>query len=49
MLHQLKEYVGEEPFKAGMTAYFERHAWGNTTLQDLADALAEASGRDVDA
>ena len=32
-----------------MTAYFARHAWGNTTLQDLIDALAAASGRDLDA
>ena len=49
VLHQLKEYVGEEQFKAGMTAYFARHAWGNTTLQDLIDALAAASDRDLDA
>jgi aminopeptidase N len=32
-----------------MAAYFARHAWGNTTLQDLIDALSEASGRDLDA
>jgi aminopeptidase N len=45
VLRQLMIYVGEERFAAGMTAYFARHAWGNTTLQDLIDALAEASGR----
>jgi aminopeptidase N len=49
VLHQLKEYVGEEQFKAGMTAYFAQHAWGNTTLQDLVDALAATSDRDLDA
>ncbi|MET1059366.1 MAG: aminopeptidase N [Nocardioides sp.] len=49
VLHQLKEYVGEERFKVGMTAYFAQHAWGNTTLQDLIDALAAASDRDLDA
>ncbi len=49
VLHQLKEYVGEEQFKAGMTAYFAQHAWGNTTLQDLVEALAAASDRDLDA
>ncbi|MER5215668.1 hypothetical protein ABT063_35370 [Streptomyces sp. NPDC002838] len=32
-----------------MTAYFARHAWGNTTLQDLIDALSEAGERDLDA
>ncbi|MEV4348234.1 aminopeptidase N [Actinoplanes sp. NPDC049596] len=49
VLHQLMTYVGEEHFVAGMKTYFGRHAWGNTTLQDLIDALAETSGRDLDA
>ncbi|MGI5460803.1 aminopeptidase N [Streptomyces sp. CA-249302] len=47
VLQQLMTYVGEERFRAGMAAYFARHAWGNTTLQDLIDALSEASGRDL--
>ncbi|GCB52106.1 aminopeptidase N [Streptomyces sp. NL15-2K] len=49
VLQQLMTYVGEERFRAGMTAYFARHAWGNTTLQDLIDALSESGGRDLDA
>ena len=49
VLWQLLIYVGEENFSVGMTAYFARHAWGNTTLQDLIDALAKASGRDLEA
>jgi aminopeptidase N len=49
VLRQLMAYVGEANFTAGMTAYFARHAWGNTTLQDLVDALAAASGRDLNA
>jgi aminopeptidase N len=49
VLQQLMTYVGEANFSAGMTAYFARHAWGNTTLQDLIDALAATSGRDLDA
>ncbi|MFG3691059.1 aminopeptidase N [Micromonospora sp. NPDC047740] len=48
VLRQLATYVGEENFVTGMKAYFARHAWGNTTLQDLIDALAAASGRDLD-
>ncbi|MFG2784180.1 aminopeptidase N [Streptomyces prunicolor] len=48
VLQQLKTYVGEERFRAGMAGYFTRHAWGNTTLQDLIDSLSEASGRDLD-
>lgn len=49
VLQQLMTYVGEERFRAGMTAYFARHAWGSATLQDLVDALSEAAGRDLDA
>jgi aminopeptidase N len=49
VLHQLMTYVGERDFVTGMKAYFARHRWGNTTLQDLIDALAEASGRDLEA
>ena len=48
VLHQLMTYVGEEAFVEGMRSYFADHAWGNTTLQDLMDALARASGRDLD-
>jgi len=48
VLAQLMTYVGEADFRTGMSAYFARHAWGNTTLQDLVDALASASGRDLD-
>jgi aminopeptidase N len=48
VLHQLMHYVGEPAFAAGMATYFERFAWGSTTLQDLIDVLAESSGRDLD-
>ena len=47
VLGQLMHYVGESTFEAGMAAYFTRHAWGNTTLQDLIEELASASGRDL--
>ncbi|MFJ9563420.1 aminopeptidase N [Streptomyces fuscichromogenes] len=49
VLLQLMTYVGEDRFRTGMAAYFARHAWGTTTLQDLIDALAEAGGRDLTA
>lgn len=48
VLQQLMTYVGEQAFSAGLTAYFAKHAWGNTTLQDLIDAISTASGRDLD-
>jgi aminopeptidase N len=47
VLKQLVAYVGDEAFFKGLRTYFKRHAWGNTRLSDLLDALAEASGRDL--
>ncbi|PBC79826.1 aminopeptidase N [Streptomyces sp. TLI_235] len=49
VLKQLVAYVGREPFLAGARAYFKRHAYGNTVLTDLLDALEETSGRDLTA
>ncbi|WP_417561811.1 aminopeptidase N [Microbacterium sp.] len=47
VLRQLSAYVGHDVFFAAARAYFARHAWGNTTLEDFLDALGEASGRDM--
>ena len=47
VLKQLAHYVGEDLFMTALRGYFRRHEYGNTTLQDLLDALAEASGRDL--
>ena len=47
VLKQLVAYVGLEPFLAGLRAYFNAHAWGNATFDDLLGALEEASGRDL--
>ena len=30
-----------------MRSYFRKHAWGNTTLDDLITEIASASGRDL--
>lgn len=46
-LKQLVAFVGEEPFFAGVREYFNDHAFGNTSLQDLLSALEKASGRDL--
>ncbi|MEA5155064.1 aminopeptidase N [Raineyella sp.] len=46
-LRQLVAYVGRDNFLAGVRQYFADHAYGNTTLQDLFDALQAASGRDL--
>ncbi|MBP2436032.1 aminopeptidase N [Microbacterium amylolyticum] len=47
VLKQLVAYVGEEAFFRGAQIYFARHAYGNTTLEDLLLALEETSGRDL--
>ncbi|MDQ1695277.1 MAG: aminopeptidase [Frankiaceae bacterium] len=47
VLKQLASYVDVEAFTAALRTYFRRHEYGNTTLQDLLDALGEASGRDL--
>ncbi|WP_127783503.1 aminopeptidase N [Rhodococcus sp. X156] len=47
VLKQLVAYVGQEPFLAGLRAYFAEHAYGNATFDDLLHALEEASGRDL--
>ncbi|TQM96122.1 aminopeptidase N [Ornithinimicrobium humiphilum] len=47
VLKQLVAYVGREPFRDGLRAYFAKHAWGNTTLADLLVELERTSGRDL--
>ncbi|HEY2299713.1 MAG TPA: aminopeptidase N [Jatrophihabitans sp.] len=47
VLKQLGSYVGVDAFLAGLRDYFERHAFGNTTLADLLSALERSSGRDL--
>ncbi len=47
VLKQLAHWVGHDAFYAATRAYFVKHAYSNTTLQDLLDDLTEASGRDL--
>ena len=46
-LRQLVAWVGEKEFVAGLRVYFGKHAWGNTTLDDLLTELSASSGRDL--
>ncbi|MDT0544389.1 MULTISPECIES: aminopeptidase N [Streptomyces] len=48
-LRQLVAWLGERNFLDGINAHFARHRFGNATLADFIDSLAEASGRDVHA
>ncbi|GAA2751900.1 aminopeptidase N [Kitasatospora cinereorecta] len=47
VLKQLVAYVGRDAFFEGARRYFKKHAFGNTVLADLLDALEETSGRDL--
>ncbi|BBZ76763.1 aminopeptidase [Mycolicibacterium anyangense] len=47
VLKQLVAYVGLEHFLAGLRDYFQAHAFGNATFDDLLGALEKASGRDL--
>jgi aminopeptidase N len=47
VLRQLVAWVGEDAFLAGLRAYFAKHAWSNTELNDLLVELEAASGRDL--
>jgi aminopeptidase N len=45
VIKQLVAYVGTDTFVTGLRSYFDAHAWGNATFDDLLSALEEASGR----
>ncbi|HSX36067.1 MAG TPA: M1 family metallopeptidase [Patescibacteria group bacterium] len=47
LLNMLRNYIGEDDFRKGLTAYFAKHAYGNTTGDDLWAALGAAGGKDV--
>jgi len=47
LLNMLMNYLGSDTFRRGLKIYFEKHAYGNTTGDDLWETLAIASGKDV--
>ncbi len=47
VIKQLVAYVGIDSFVTGLRAYFNTHAWGNATFNDLLTALEESSGREL--
>ena len=49
LLYMLKNYIGDDAFRKGLSSYFKKHAYGNTTGDDLWAALSEASGQDIGA
>ena len=47
LLRMLQAYVGTDAMKQGLKAYFELHKYTNTQADDLWNALAKASGKDI--
>ncbi|BBE22768.1 aminopeptidase [Arthrobacter sp. MN05-02] len=47
VLKQLVAFVGRDAFTEAARQYFRKHEYGNTTLTDLLDVLADATGRDL--
>ena len=47
ILRMLEQYLGDEPFRAGLNLYLKRHEYGNARTTDLWEALGEASGKPV--
>ncbi|MCK6080807.1 aminopeptidase N [Microbacterium sp. EYE_5] len=47
VLKQLAAWVGIDAFFGGVSAYFQKHAWGNTELSDLLVELEATSGREL--
>ena len=38
-MHMLRRWLGDDAFRKGQGAYFEKHQYGNTIGRDLWDAL----------
>jgi aminopeptidase N len=47
IIRMIEDWVGPDPFRTGMRAYMQAHAYNNATSADLWSALSAASGKDV--
>ncbi len=47
LLRMLEQHLGERRFRAGVSHYLSKHAYGNTDTSDLWDAIEETSGDPV--
>ncbi len=48
VLHMLRRVLGDEPFNAAIRHYVEKHREKSVVTQDLATALEEATGQNLD-
>ncbi|ODQ51782.1 hypothetical protein SAICODRAFT_59464 [Saitoella complicata NRRL Y-17804] len=47
VIRMVAQYMGEDVFMQGIRNYLAKHAYGNTRTEDLWEALAAASGKDI--
>ena len=47
VLKQLSYFIGEENFRRGVSNYLKENAFGNATLDDFVNALANSAGMDL--
>ena len=47
LLKMLRAFIGETAFRDGLREYFKKHAYSNTTADDLWRTLSDSSGKDV--
>ncbi len=47
LLRMVQQFVGDEAFQRGLAQYFRDYAYGNTVGNNLWQALADASGKDI--
>jgi aminopeptidase N len=48
VLRMIESYVGAEPFRNGVNAYLQAHAYANAAAPDFWTAIATAAGKPVD-
>jgi aminopeptidase N len=48
VLHMLRRKLGDGPFRAALRDYVEKHRGGSVETRDLARAVEEATGRNID-
>jgi len=47
LLRMLEQFLGEDEFRAGVSHYLNKHAYGNTETNDLWDAIEETTRQPV--
>lgn len=47
LLKMLRELIGDDDFRSGLKLYFDKHAYGNTTRDDLWEVMTKSSGLDI--